>query len=88
MRIAFVGGFGFERKGTIQARAYPLATELVTRGHEATTPCDNLAESAREWVREGITTDSLRPNDLPRRPVQFGVVVIHREVFPIKAVAI
>jgi len=52
MRIAFVGGFGFERKGTIQARAYPLATELLTRGHEATTPCDNLAESAR-WVQGG-----------------------------------
>jgi glycosyltransferase involved in cell wall biosynthesis len=57
MRIAFVGGFGFRPKGTIQGRAYPLATELVKQGHEVsifTTPYDNPEESGREWVQEGV----------------------------------
>jgi glycosyltransferase involved in cell wall biosynthesis len=57
MRIAFVGGFGFKPKGTIQVRAYPLATELVNQGHEVTiflTPYDNVRDSERNWVQEGV----------------------------------
>ena len=57
MRMAFVGGFGFKPKGTIQGRAYPMAVELVRQGHEVTifaTPYDNLDESGQEWVQEGV----------------------------------
>jgi hypothetical protein len=57
MKMAFVGGFGFKPKGTIQGRAYPMAVELVRQGHEVTifvTPYDNLDESGREWVQEGV----------------------------------
>jgi glycosyltransferase involved in cell wall biosynthesis len=57
MRMAFVGGFGFKPKGTIQGRAYPMAVELVRQGHEVTifvTPYDNLDESGQQWVQEGV----------------------------------
>jgi glycosyltransferase involved in cell wall biosynthesis len=57
MRIAFVCGFAWEPKGTVQARAFPLATELVNRGHEVTifvVPYDNVANSGTEVEREGV----------------------------------
>jgi len=65
MKIAFVGGFGFRPKGTIQGRAFPLAEELVRRGHEVTilvTPYDNLKESDKEWVEEGVRIKGLKVN--------------------------
>jgi len=68
MKIAFVGGFGFKPKGTIQGRAYPMASELVTRGHEVTifvTPYDNLEESGREWVQEGVRIKGLKAGSTP-----------------------
>jgi glycosyltransferase involved in cell wall biosynthesis len=68
VRIALVGGFGFSPRGTIQARAHPLAAELVARGHEVTifvTPYDNLEESGREWVREGVRIVGLRAGSKP-----------------------
>ena len=45
MRIAFIGGFGFNPKGTIRSRAFPLGAELVRQGHEVAIflpPYDNL----------------------------------------------
>ena len=57
MKIAFIGGFAFSPKGTMRARAFPLAAELVRRGHEVTiflTPYDNLEDSGRDWIREGV----------------------------------
>lgn len=57
MRLAFVGGFAFSPKGTIRARAHPLAKELVRRGHEVTIflpPYDNVADSGREWHQDGV----------------------------------
>jgi glycosyltransferase involved in cell wall biosynthesis len=57
MRIAFLGGFAFRPKGTIQGRAYPIAVELVHRGHEVSIflpPYDNLADSGRHWIQEGV----------------------------------
>ena len=68
MRIVFVGGFGFRPKGTIQGRAYPLATELVTQGHEVsifTTPYDNPEESGREWVQEGVRIAGVKAGRTP-----------------------
>lgn len=57
MRIAFVGGFAFSPKGTMRARAHPLAAELVRVGHEVAIilpPYDNLDECGRVWEQEGV----------------------------------
>lgn len=57
MRIAFVGGFAVSPKGTVRARAHPLAAELVRLGHEVTIflpPYDNLDDCGREWQHEGV----------------------------------
>lgn len=57
MRIAFVCGFAWEPKGTARARAFPLATELVKRGHEVTiflSPYDNPRESGKERTVERV----------------------------------
>jgi glycosyltransferase involved in cell wall biosynthesis len=57
MRIAFIGGFAFSPKGTMRARAHPLAAELVKQGHEVTIflpPYDNAADLGREWEQEGV----------------------------------
>ncbi|HEY4052390.1 MAG TPA: glycosyltransferase family 4 protein [Terriglobales bacterium] len=57
MRIAFIGGFAFSPKGTMRARAHPMAAELVKQGHEVTfflPPYDNLADLGREWEQEGV----------------------------------
>ena len=77
MRIAFVGGFAFSPKGTIQARAYPLAVELVNLGHEVEiflTPYDNPADSGRQWTDSGVRirnlTLGMTPMSYPRLLVE------------------
>ena len=68
MRMAFVGGFGFRPKGTIQGRAYPMAAELVLQGHEVTifvTPYDNPEESGREWMEEGVRIKGVKAGTTP-----------------------
>jgi glycosyltransferase involved in cell wall biosynthesis len=68
MKIAFVGGFGFRPKGTIQGRAYPLAVELVRHGNDVTifvTPYDNPQESDREWFEEGVRIKGLKTGSTP-----------------------
>ena len=57
MRIAFVCGFAWQPKGTVRARAFPLAVELAKLGHEVTlfaVPYDNPFDSGREWVDLGV----------------------------------
>jgi glycosyltransferase involved in cell wall biosynthesis len=69
MRIAFVGGFAFSPKGTMQARAFPLGTELVRRGHQVTmflTPYDNPDDSGREWTKAGVRICNMRTGSSPR----------------------
>jgi glycosyltransferase involved in cell wall biosynthesis len=63
MKIAFVGGFAFEPKGTIPLRAHPLAAELVKAGHELTIflpPYDNPQQSGREWDLQGVTIKNIK----------------------------
>ncbi len=63
MNIASVGGFGFRPKGTIQGRAFPMASQLVSLGHSVTilvTPYDNPEESGREWVEEGVCIKGMK----------------------------
>jgi glycosyltransferase involved in cell wall biosynthesis len=57
MRLAFIGGFAFSPKGTIRARAHPLAAELARAGHEVRIflpPYDNIRDSGREWIEDGV----------------------------------
>jgi glycosyltransferase involved in cell wall biosynthesis len=57
LKLAFIGGFAFSPKGTMRARAHPLAGELVKLGHEVTIflpPYDNAADLGREWEQEGV----------------------------------
>jgi hypothetical protein len=57
MRVVFVVGFAWEPKGTARSRAFPLAAELVKRGHEITivlVPYDNPTESGRERELHGV----------------------------------
>src|SRR5689334_232903 len=57
MRIAFVCGFAWEPKGTVRARAHPIAVELVKLGHEVTLfvcPYDNPSYSGVEWTEQGV----------------------------------
>jgi glycosyltransferase involved in cell wall biosynthesis len=68
MKIAFVGGFAFSPKGTMQARAFPLAAELVKRGHEVSiflTPYDNPDDSGREWTRAGVRVCNMKTGSSP-----------------------
>ena len=64
MRIAFIGGFAFSPKGTMRARAHPLAAALVAHGHDVTIflpPYDNVADGGRKWTQEGVTIRNMHP---------------------------
>lgn len=68
MRIAFVGGFAFSPKGTIQSRAFPLAVELVHQGHEVNIflpPYDNLKDSGKQWMQEGVRISNVTVGPSP-----------------------
>jgi glycosyltransferase involved in cell wall biosynthesis len=57
MNIIMLGPFAFTPKGTVSARAFFAARALVKRGHSVTLimpPYDNLADSGREWTRDGV----------------------------------
>jgi glycosyltransferase involved in cell wall biosynthesis len=75
MRIAFVCGFAWEPKGTVRARAFPLAAELVNRGHQVTiflVPYDNPNDSRKEEVLEGVRIVNMqvaRVSSLRQAPV-------------------
>lgn len=75
MRIAFICGFAWEPKGTVRARAFPLAAELVKRGHQVTiflVPYDNPNDSSKEEVLEGVRIVNVqvgRVSSLSQAPV-------------------
>lgn len=57
MRIVMVGPFGLHRKGTMRARALPLARALVERGHRVTVlipPWDSPQDAGRRWFDAGV----------------------------------
>lgn len=57
MNIVMLGPFAFTPKGTVSARAFFGARALVKRGHRVTVimpPYDNLTDSGRVWVRDGV----------------------------------
>lgn len=68
MRIAQICGFGWEPKGTVRFRAFPLAAALVVAGHEVTiflTPYDNLVDSGKEYWREGVRIKNVKLGKSP-----------------------
>lgn len=70
MKVAFVGGFAFSPKGTMSARAHPLAAELVKAGHEVTmvlSPYDNPQDCGREWKLEGVRIKNVGGKSSPDR---------------------
>ncbi len=64
-----IGPFAFKPKGTVSARAFPMARALAEEGHRVTIlmpPYDNLADSGRVWEQDGVRLENmrLRRNDL------------------------
>jgi glycosyltransferase involved in cell wall biosynthesis len=69
MKIAFIGGFAFSPKGTMRARAFPLAVELARLGHNVTmflTPYDNPSDLGREWEQEWVHIRNMNCGPLGR----------------------
>ena len=57
MRVAMVGPFGLETRGTMRWRALPMAKALAARGHQVRMvlpPWDCPAASGRCWEEEGV----------------------------------
>ena len=57
LRVAIVGNFGLRTKGTMIARALPIARALVGRGHAVSCllpPWDSPADAGRREVADGI----------------------------------
>jgi hypothetical protein len=68
MKIAFVCGFAWEPKGTAPARAFPLVSELVNKGHEVCvflTPYVNPAKSGTEYTQGGVLIQNLEVGKMP-----------------------
>jgi glycosyltransferase involved in cell wall biosynthesis len=62
MKVAFICGFAWAPKGTVRARAHPLAVELQRRGHEVriiTVPYDNVAYSDQRMEVQGVSVRSI-----------------------------
>ena len=71
MKIAFIGGFAFSPKGTMRARAHPLAVELVRLGHQVTIflpPYDNIGDCGKKWEAEGVRITNVGHPDYGHRP--------------------
>jgi glycosyltransferase involved in cell wall biosynthesis len=57
MNVVMIGPFGLQPKGTMSARALPMAKALVARGHAVTLlipPWDHPADAGREWEEDGV----------------------------------
>ncbi len=62
MNILMIGPFAWTPKGTVRARAFPMARALVKGGHQVTillVPYDNPAEAGREFELEGVQVREL-----------------------------
>ncbi|MFH1485620.1 MAG: glycosyltransferase family 4 protein [Chloroflexota bacterium] len=79
MRIVFLGTFAMYPKGTISARALPLAQALTKRGHSVSVvipPWDNPVDSGRELTIEGVKVANIKLP--PRMPVLSHVIITLR----------
>lgn len=69
MRITMIGNFGLWRKGTMGARALPMAKALVERGHQVCLvlpPWDTPEDSGSEYVLDGVRIANVKlPTRIP-----------------------
>ncbi len=69
MRIAMIGPFGLQPKGTLSVRALPLARALVQRGHAVrlvVPPWDNPQDAGRRMQDAGVEIENIElPVPLP-----------------------
>ncbi len=81
MRIVMIGPFGLRPKGTMAARALPMARALAMRGHAVTMllpPWSNPEDSGRVYDEGTVRIENI---DLPpRRPLAFDVLTTRRLV--------
>jgi glycosyltransferase involved in cell wall biosynthesis len=85
MKILYMAGFAWEPKGTVRSRAFPLAAEMVRRGHDVTlliAPYDNPVYSGQQFVSQGVQVINLKisgrgPRALARLPGQFLDLMDH-----------
>jgi len=85
MRIAMVGPFGLRPKGTMSARALPLAKALRRRGHEVSLiipPWQTPEESGRDYSEEGIRIINISLP--PRLPLFWHPLVALRMVAAVR----
>ena len=76
MRIVMIGLFGLRPKGTMSARALPLAQALVARGHRVdiiVPPWSYPQHSGREWVEGRVSVHNIT---LPPRLPLLGHLLI------------
>ncbi len=60
--IVIIGPFGLRPRGTMRARALPMARALARRGHRVTIllpPWPGLEDAGRSWVEDGVRIQCL-----------------------------
>ncbi len=80
-RIAMIGLFGLRPKGTMSARALPLAKALVARGYQVDIimpPWSYPQDSGREWEEDGVNICNITLP--PRFPLLWHLIVTWRLV--------
>lgn len=69
MKIVMIGPFGLRSRGTMRARALPVAKSLAARGHAVTLllpPWQNPEEGGRRWKEDGVAVENiLLPPGIP-----------------------
>jgi glycosyltransferase involved in cell wall biosynthesis len=81
MRIAMIGLFGLRPKGTMSARALPLAKALVARGHQVDVimpPWSYPQDSGHKWEEDGVNICNITLP--PRFPLLWHLIITWRLV--------
>jgi glycosyltransferase involved in cell wall biosynthesis len=68
MRIAFIGPFGMEPKGTMQVRALPLAKALARRGHQVALilpPVHTPSAAGTSWQEDEVRVENVPVSHWP-----------------------
>lgn len=92
MSVVMIAPFAFKPKGTVRARAFPIARALSRRGHRVTIllpPYDHLEDSGRVWEQDGVRLENARltrndawhqlsvPLSMARRAVRLHPDAVH-----------
>lgn len=79
LRVVMVGPFGLRPRGTMSARALPLAKALARRGHQVVLlmpPWQNPEDAGRSWEEDGVAVENI---PLPARiPLLFHLLTALR----------